>query len=183
MRFVVAAIALLASFGANAICYRHPDTGVLYCHQASECPANSVWNYSNQACEQSRQPEVRAAGQDCTGTDAGTYVPQIISIQNALDSGAFQSTWTRVKNVMTVSGAFWVLPQQDGQVTRATLAQPAPSPQPDNFTVVGVATADGPTVSVRGSLSGSAEFESRGMTPGTSWVVRYVYSYPINNCS
>lgn len=50
MKTLVAALLIVASPLASALCYVSPISGVTYCYSAQECPAATIWNPSSQAC-------------------------------------------------------------------------------------------------------------------------------------
>lgn len=51
MKTALAALVIaLATPLAAASCFSHPDTGVMYCSSAAECPPNTTWSSATQAC-------------------------------------------------------------------------------------------------------------------------------------
>lgn len=101
-----AAALLLAPGIVGAACYSHPETGVTYCTSAQECPAGKpAWSAATQACS-ARSTAPRPAL--CTGTDSGSYKPEIDADQARYFISAPAAMWSRVGGVVRVDGKAYV---------------------------------------------------------------------------
>lgn len=177
MKTLLAALLLAPGFALAGYCYPHPDTGVVHCYSASDCPAGTAWNASTQACAPAQAPTAAA----CTGTASGVYTPAAIAAQNVAFLDARPAMWSRINGVVTVAGAVHAHPTVPGLV-HFYLAPPVPTVFDTHFELAGVMSVpDGQSSDV---VSVPREDKARFVytAAGASAAIRYVYSYSLKGC-
>jgi hypothetical protein len=179
-RLIAALLLALAATSASAVCFVHPDTGVLHCSEPTSCPSPTTWNMITRACSMPGPPVVA----ECSGTDSGTYTPTPHGLANLGAIEAHRAMWTRIKGVVTVAGAVSLTPVEAGPAF-FHLTVPVAASFESQFDLSGTmsATYAAQSRAVLG-LQGSsaARFYFVAPTPDATEVMRYVYSYSLPGC-